>query len=501
MPVKRPSGKMIASIAEKLGLHLSQKDIDSYKKLLDGPLASYNRIEKLPAKIISPKYPRTGGRRPHKNDNPLNAWYQKCDIKGAKTGKLHGKTVVVKDNICVAGIPMMNGTSLLEGYIPDIDATVVTRVLDAGGTIVGKAVCENLCFSGGSHTTDTETVLNPNNTEYSSGGSSSGCAALVKNNDVDMAIGGDQGGSVRMPASWCGVVGLKPTYGLVPYTGSFPIELTLDHLGPITKDVSDCATLLDILAGYDGLDPRQSIIKNKSYSSGLEKPLKNFKIGVVEEGFGWPNLSENDVDDCVLKTLANLESTDLQISQIKIPMHRDGVHIWNAIAIEGANELMMKGNSMGTNWKGYYNVSLLEKFATSWRSRPNDLSETTKLVMIMGEYMSSVYNGKYYCLAQNLAHSLREAYDDLLNTYDVLVMPTMPIKATKIPAADCSREEYIARALEMINNTAPFDVTGHPSITIPCKTKSDLPIGIMITGKHFEDDKILNVARFFEKNM
>ena len=101
MPVKRPSGKMIASIAEKLGLHLSQKDIDSYKELLDGPLASYNRIEKLPTKIISPKYPRTGGRRPHKDENPLNAWYQKCDIKGAKTGKLHGKTVVVKDNICV----------------------------------------------------------------------------------------------------------------------------------------------------------------------------------------------------------------------------------------------------------------------------------------------------------------------------------------------------------------------------------------------------------------
>ena len=155
---------------------------------------------------------------------------------------------------------MMNGTSTLEGYVPDVDATIVTRILDAGGFILGKAVCESLCFSGGSHTSDTGPVRNPHNTDYTTGGSSSGSAALVAAGEVDLAIGGDQGGSIRIPASWCGIYGLKPTYGLVPYTGIFPIELTLDHTGPMARSVADVALLLEAIAGPDGLDPRQRAV-------------------------------------------------------------------------------------------------------------------------------------------------------------------------------------------------------------------------------------------------
>src|SRR5207249_7877084 len=155
-------------------------------------------------------------------------------------------------------IPMMNGSAVLEGYVPDVDATLVTRILDAGGEIVGKAVCEHLCFSGGSHTSDTGPVLNPHDPKRSAGGSSSGSAALVVARECDMAIGGDQGGSSRIPSSYSGAVGLKPTYGLVPYTGVFPIELTLDHTGPIARTAADCALLLEAIAGADGLDPRQS---------------------------------------------------------------------------------------------------------------------------------------------------------------------------------------------------------------------------------------------------
>ena len=151
-------------------------------------------------------------------ENKYQAWYWKTNIKGSGKGVLAGKTVAIKDNICVAGVPMMNGSRVLEGYVPEIDATVVTRVLEAGGTITGKAACEDLCFSAGSHTCATGPIRNPHNPEHSTGGSSGGSAALVAAKEVDMALGGDQGGSIRTPSCWCGVYGLKPTWGLVPMT-------------------------------------------------------------------------------------------------------------------------------------------------------------------------------------------------------------------------------------------------------------------------------------------
>ena len=161
----------------------------------------------------------------------------------------------------LAGVPMMNGAATMEGYIPDIDATVVHRILDAGGTIVGKAHCEYFCLSGGSHTSATGPVHNPHKMGYSAGGSSSGSAVLVALGEVDMALGGDQGGSIRMPASFCGIYGMKPTHGLVPYTGIMPIEIYVDHTGPMTANVADNALLLEVLAGPDGYDPRQYNVK------------------------------------------------------------------------------------------------------------------------------------------------------------------------------------------------------------------------------------------------
>ena len=212
----------------------------------------------------------------------------KTTVEGAPSGKLKGKNVVVKDNICLAGVPMMNGASTLEGYVPDVDATVVQRILDAGGTIVGKSVCEYFCFSGGSHTSATGPVHNPHRHGYSAGGSSSGSAALVAAGEVPMALGGDQGGSIRMPASYCGIYGMKPTHGLVPYTGIMPIELTLDHTGPMTATVEDNALLLEVLAGPDGLDPRQYGGQSKPYRDALGQGAQGLRIGIVEEGFGHP---------------------------------------------------------------------------------------------------------------------------------------------------------------------------------------------------------------------
>lgn len=500
MRIKRPTSDEIEEIADSFGLNLEYEDIESFKGLMEGPMSSYERIDDLVEPKPEIKYERSKTYRPELEDNPLNAWYYKTSIKGNSRGKLKGKTVVVKDNVCVAGVPMMNGCSVLESFVPDIDATVVTRVLDAGGEIVGKAVCENLCFSGGSHTTATPAVKNPYNQAHTTGGSSSGSAALVASGEVDMAIGGDQGGSIRMPASWCGVYGLKPTHGLVPYTGAFPIEITLDHLGPITNNVTDAALMLEAIAGVDGMDPRQYNVKTEKYSKALTGDINGLKIGIVREGFGWDGLSESDVDETVRAAGKKMEALGAQTDEISIPLHLDGIHIWNAIAIEGANSLMIKGNSMGTNWKGYYNTSLLDAFARGRLTRADDLSETTKLVMLTGEYMSEKYHGRYYAKAQNLAIKLAGAYNTAFDDYDLLMMPTMPMKATKIPPKDSPREEIVARGLEMVNNTCPFDVTGHPAMTVPCGFSDGLPIGMMLIGKQFDESTILGAAYAYEQS-
>jgi amidase len=184
---------------------------------------------------------------------------------------------------------------------------------------------------------------------------------------------------------------------------------------------------------------------------------------------------------------------------MSIPLHRDGQHIWTGICIEGATRLMVSGNGMGTNWKGHYLTSLLDFYGRSRLTRGNDLSETVKLVVLLGQYMQDNYHGRYYAKAQNLARVLRDAYDEALRSVDLLVMPTTPMKATLIPASNASREEYVARALEMIPNTCPFDVTGHPAVNVPCGMSSGLPVGMMLVGRHWEDGTVLRAAHAYEQ--
>jgi amidase len=232
MAVSVPTPSQLREIASEVGLDLSDTDVTSFIELMRPSVAAYNVVDAMPDNLPAVQYPRAPGYRPMGEENAYNAWYVKTKVEGASSGKLRGKTVVLKDNIMLAGVSMMNGSATLEGYMPDIDATVVQRVLDAGGTIVGKAHCEAFCLSGGSHTNATGSVHNPHKTGYSAGGSSSGSAVLVARTEADMALGGDQGGSIRIPSSFCGIYGMKPTHGLVPYTGIMPIEICVDHTGP-----------------------------------------------------------------------------------------------------------------------------------------------------------------------------------------------------------------------------------------------------------------------------
>lgn len=498
MSVSLPQHEELATIAERLGLHLSPGEVEQYRALMAPTVAAYNALDALGDELPPVKYPRTPGYRPVGDDNPLNAWYYKTEIRGAKSGPLKNKTFAVKDNVCVAGVPMMNGSSTLQGYVPEIDATVVTRILDAGGTIVGKSHCELFCFSGGSHTGSLGPVRNPHNPAHAAGGSSSGSAALVAAGEVDMAVGGDQGGSIRIPSAYCGTVGMKPTHGLVPYTGIMPIEATLDHTGPITATVADNALFLEVIAGTDGLDPRQIGARTASYTDALGQNVKGLKIAVVKEGFGLPN-AESDVNEAVLEAATTLRRLGAKVEEVSVPVHGGPAQaVWSAIAHEGGTQQMMHGNGFGFNWKGLYLPSLMQAH-DAWRERADQLSATLKVTLLMGQYMLEKHRGLYYARAQNLVRRVTAGYDAVLAHYDLLLMPTLPVKASRLPDPDAGIEEVCARGFEMIGNTAPFDATGHPAISLPCGMSQGLPIGLMLVGKHWDEVTIYRAASAYEQ--
>ena len=497
--VAPPTLEELSIIAKKYYLNLSKDDLKVYQSVIEGAIGSYRRVAELKEPKLPVKYPRARGYRPSQQENPLSAWYWRCSIKGASSGKLTGKKIALKDNICVSGMPMMNGSAVLEGFVPDVDATVVTRILDAGGEIIGKAVCEDLCFSGGSFTSATGPVLNPHNPKFNAGGSSSGSAALVVHGDCDMAMGGDQGGSIRIPSSWCGAYGLKATYGLVPYTGVFPIEQTLDHTGPMAMTVRNVALLLEVVAGKDPLDPRQGEVKTKPYTRSLVGDVKGLSFGIVKEGFGWKGASEEDVDKAVKEAAYAFEKMGGKVKEISIPMHLDGIHIWNLVATEGALAQMILHDGMGLNWQGYYTTGLVDYYGRARRTLADNFSDTVKFVILLGQYMADKYYGRYYAKAQNLVPVLREAYDKALKEVDLLIMPTTPMKAMPFPG-NPTVGEYFGTALGMIHNTCPFDCTHHPAMNVPCAKSKGLPVGMMLIGRHFEDDIVLRAADAFEKS-
>ncbi|HET7014563.1 MAG TPA: amidase, partial [Streptosporangiaceae bacterium] len=496
-----PTAADLAPIAERYGLELTGADLAEIVPMVTSMLGAYDRVAELYAQR-RPVPPSRDWQWPA-DGNELGAWYVRTAIEATSPdGPLAGRTVAIKDNICVAGVPMMNGSAALDGFVPSRDATVVTRVLDAGATITGKAVCEDLCFSGGSHTSRTGPVRNPWDPARTAGGSSSGSAALVAAGLADLAIGGDQAGSVRIPSSFCGVVGHKPTHGLVPYTGAFPIENTIDHLGPIARTVTDAALLLSVLAGPDGLDHRQLRVSEDplDYFGALDAGLAGLRIGILEESFAMAGLSQPEVDEAVRAAAAALAGAGAEVRTVSIPWHREGLAIWTVLGTDGVVTQMIDGDGYGMNTRGRYDPELIEHYARGRRQHSAELPETVKVAALAGRYLIDRYHGTNYAMARNLALDLTAAYDAALAEFDVLVMPTLPIVASLIPPVGVGRLESVTRSTEMIVNTCPFDVTGHPAISVPAGLgrKTGLPVGLMIVGRRFDDAMCLRVARGYE---
>ncbi|WP_269785363.1 amidase [Halobacterium noricense] len=494
-----PTADEIEQYAAVHHMELSEEEIEEMAAVIPELLGAYERLEELSPSKPEVKYPDgRAGVKPSTEDDPLNAFIRTCEVSGADSGLLSGYDVGLKDNVSLADVEMTFGSTVVPGYVPSIDATIVTRLLDSGASITGKLNMENLAFSGSGEMSAFGPVKNPHDTDHLAGGSSSGSAAAVVTEDVDVAIGGDQAGSIRIPAAWCGCVGHKPTYGLVPYTGILGLGRSFDHTGPLARNVVDCARVLEVIAGKDPLDPRQGTITTQSYTDVTDKDPTpgDLTIGVLEQGFGHEE-SEPDVDNTVRGALDAFAEAGAETTAVSIPMHLDGLPIWNGVANEGTTATIA-GEGFGHFGNGYYDTDLMEAFAEARRKNADEYPPTIKLVATLGEYLAEEYHSHYYAKAQNLSRDLAAAYDDALKDVDVLAMPTTPQTAHE-RIENPSNLQIIDRAVDMLANTSPFDVTGHPAISVPAGTSNGLPVGVMFVGQHFDDATVLRTAHAFEQ--
>lgn len=503
MPFRRPSRAELREIAESAQIPLNEREIDDYESLVSGTLDELERVQGIPEPRFDPQRiehtARKNVHRPEPADNPHNVWITKVDVLGAAAGPLAGKTIGLKDNICLAGVEMTNGSQLLEGYVPSVDATIVDRLLNAGADIKRKLNMESFAFSGSSDTSDFGTVTNPRAPEYIAGGSSSGSAAAVAAGEVEIAIGGDQGGSIRIPASCCGLIGLKPTTGLVPYTGIFPINNSLDYAGPMAEDLQDVAVALEVMAGEDGLDPRQPKgVEANEYTDALVESADELTIAVLEEGFQRKE-SDAEVNETVRNAIETLEDLGAETVEVSVPRHLDSLPVWISITGYGGVQVLKQGG-VGSLYDGWYNAELARVYDKFRRGQGRDFPASVKATWLAMEYLDRQYQGSsLYAKAQNISLAMREQYDEILETADVITMPTIPNKPFEVDE-DLSRVERIGRSLGIAKNTSPFDLTHHPGISVPCGMADGRPVGLMFVSERFDEESLFRAAYTYEQN-
>jgi len=408
---------------------------------------------------------------------------------------------------------MLLGTDFIKGFVPDCDASVVTRILEAGGQVLGKAVCENMCHSATSHSSGTGIVESPFAKGYSSGGSSSGSGVLVALGEVDGAVGADQGGSIRVPAANCGIVGLKPTFGLVPYTASGSNEPTNDHLGPMTKTVLDNAIFLEAIAGNDNIDDRSFAAPHPSkvpeYSSienlPAEKPLEGKRFAIITE-----SLSTLALDPRVVKTfraaVAKYVELGATVEEVSIPIHSKGAAIWTGVSKVGG---FLSKTSGAFGRRGHQMLALNSLLHPIGQENWDEAYASTKNIYLNGLYAVEKFP-HLLAKATNLSRQLRDAYDTALDTYDVLLTPTLPYVATSHAAPDATPLEQITKQIGLTANTAPFNQSGHPVLALPVgmlevlegpgvKEGVKLPVSMQIIGKWWDELSVYEASFAWER--
>ncbi|ATY12605.1 hypothetical protein CU254_20700 [Amycolatopsis sp. AA4] len=479
--------------AERLGLPVSPAELPEVQELLAEILET---VGSLPRPEPSAAAPRTV-RAPSTEDDPLHAVSWWTDAEPTGSGALNGFRVAVKDCVAVSGVPMTAGSALLADFRPDADSTVVARLRAAGARIVATTRMDELGLAAGGDTGPGGAVRNPFDPARTAGGSSAGCAAALHYPGVDVAVGADQGGSVRVPAAWCGLFGLKPTRGLVPATGSLGIDHTVDHLGPLARTTADLARVLDVLAGPDGADPRQvGLPEPVDYSAAVaEAPasLAGVRLGLVRLPGTTP-----EVQTALELTVAALTKLGATVVPVDLPELADAGALCFGTTVEGTAALLASGGN-GYQWLGQYWPELANGLARGWRERAGDLGLAAKAVLLAGSYLQETYRGEWYAIAQNARGRLVRGYVRALDGVDALLAPTTP--GLPHPVEVASPIERVRRGWAVLANTAPANLTGHPALSMPLAEAAGLPVGVMLTGRHFEDARLLRIAAVCEREL
>jgi amidase len=508
-----PSIAEMVDTARCLGLSLEPDEAVLLHGYLAEKLAEMDEFAQSRLDEGAPEvtYPERGrGYRPSAAEDPLNAWTWRCEIAGAASGLLAGKTVSYKDHTAVAGMPLAYGAAPLESFIPQIDATIVTRVLAAGGTITGKHVMDGLAGGFGLGTQgDFGRPLNPHDHAHYTGGSSSGSAVALATGEVDISFGGDQGGSIRIPAAWCGVVGLKPTFGLVSHFGvGFGSDPSIDYTGPMAVRVEDVALAMQATAGYDGLDPRQArdIPETFDAMTGLDGGVKGLRIGILEEGFEGP--LEPEVRDAVMAAVAELEAAGAEITKVSVPAHRTARLAQVAMSPEGSLGMNQVG-FMGAFYRGYYPTSIITAVHRMNRLHGSGATARTKLMLLAGEYSRRNFDGAVYAKGQNVRQGVIRAFDAAFADVDLLVMPTCVTvapryadpPADRVDAAELWLNTEKRPTASAVLNTQPYNYTGHPAIAVPCGKAGRLPISMQLVGRRLDDALVLRAAYAYQQRV
>ncbi len=508
---KRPTVDEVIAVAEKLGIHLSPDEAELYQRLLVTQLHSFDAfVQSRTVEEVAPSLlygAREPGYRPSAKEDPLGAWLWRCRIEGSGKGVLAGKTVSYKDHVAVAGMPLTFGSFVMEGFIADFDATIVTRALEAGATITGKNAMTGFVggFGFGGTIGDYDAPKNPHDARHVTGGSSSGSAVAVASSQVDISFGGDQGGSIRIPAAWSGTVGLKPTFGLISHFGiAFGSDQSIDFTGPITRTVEDAAAALQAVAGYDGYDPRQGreVPERLDVLTNLANGVKRLRLGIVEEGFQG---AEPDVSSLVMAATDVLADAGAVVSKVSIPEHLLVRPAVAAVAAEGARAVLETG-IFGAFAKTYYPASLIAAINKMWAHEADLMKPGLKFGYLLAEFSRQNYHGRVYAKAHNLRPAFVKAYDQALVDVDVLVMPTCILKAFEVGGPDdylksLENDITIGERTMAVQNTLPFNYTGHPALAVPCGKSQGLPVSMQLVGRYFDDPRLLQVAYAFQQSV
>lgn len=410
---------------------------------------------------------------------------------GLPVGKLAGIPVALKDNICTSGIKTTCASRVLADFSPPYDAHVVELVEKEDGIVIGKTNLDEFAMGSSTEHSGFKITRNPCNRGYVPGGSSGGSAAAVAANMAYLSLGSDTGGSVRQPASFCGVVGMKPTYGRVSRYGLVAFGSSLDQIGTISRNVADCALMLQVIAGRDERDSTCSHQKVPEYVPQLDALCRGLRIGVPEEYF--TDGLNDEVRNAVEKALDVYRDAGARIVKVSLPHTKYAVSVYYVVATAEASSNLARYDGVRYGYRTQKSDNIIDMYK---RSRSESFGDEVKRRIIMGNYvLSSGYFDAYYMKAAKVRRLVKEDFDRAFEKVDCVVCPTAPIPAHKL--GERLSDPLAMYLLDLY--TIPANLAGIPGISIPCGFASTgLPIGMQILGRHFDELKIMQVARLFE---